>query len=467
MKEIKREYLPLYSFYDRTGIAKHLTEMAAKGWLLEKLNGWCWSYRRIEPKQLHFTVTFFPSATQFDPYPAEGLETFWDFCAEAGWVLAASNAQVQVFYSEQERPVPMETDSKAAFENIHRTMKKGTLRSYWTLLVLGILEALLFLWQVWQNPIDQLSSMIQLNALFAFVPLILLALIELARYYRWRKRAAAALELGDTLPELGSARWLSILILALTGIELLVLAIVCLRDSRGMALTIIMALLYMGLMFFLANGVRKAMQHLHCKPMMNRLVTSGVIIAMTIGMMAGMIALVFKTNGLFTDSNVVETYEYHGMTWDVYADPLPLTIQDLVPTDYTQWSTRLTRDSSPLLTHLEATQRPRMDALEQPDLSYEIVIVKAGFLYGLCKQEYIDWVERDNDKLPPEYWSEYRPIDSAPWGASKVYQQYASGEPRNQFLLCWPDRIAEIHFDLEWEITEALMETVGEKLINA
>ena len=42
MKEIKREYLPLYSFYDRSGIAKHLEDMAARGWLLEKLSSWCW-----------------------------------------------------------------------------------------------------------------------------------------------------------------------------------------------------------------------------------------------------------------------------------------------------------------------------------------------------------------------------------------------------------------------------------------
>lgn len=467
MREIKREYLPLYSFFDRTGIAKHLTEMAAKGWLLEELNGWYWSYRRIEPKELQFTVTFFPEATQFAPYPVEGQETFWDFCAEAGWKLAASNAQAQVFYNEQPDPVPMETDPETTFENIHRTMKKSSLRSYWTVLALGLAETLFFLWLVWDDPIDQLSSMIQLNTLFAFVPVIIMSVIELTRYYRWRKRAQAALELGNQLPELRSARWLSILILVLVGIDLLVLIFVCLRESRGMILTMVITLLYMGLMFFLADGVRRAMQRLRFKPGINRLVTFGVIIAMTIGMMAGMIALVFKTNGLFADSDAVETYEYRGMTWDVYADPLPLTIQDLKETDYDQWSTKLTRKSSPLLTHLEATQRPRMDALEQWDLSYELVIVKAGFLYNLCKQDYIDWVERDNDKLPQRYWTEYRPVDAAPWGAMEVYQQYSGGEARNQFLICWPDRIAEIHFDWDWEITAPLMKTVGEKLKSA
>ena len=40
MKEIKREYLPLYSFFDRSGVSKHLESMAAKGWLLEKIGPW-------------------------------------------------------------------------------------------------------------------------------------------------------------------------------------------------------------------------------------------------------------------------------------------------------------------------------------------------------------------------------------------------------------------------------------------
>ena len=140
---------------------------------------------------------------------------------------------------------------------------------------------------------------------------------------------------------------------------------------------------------------------------------------------------------------------------------------DLVPDDYDRWSTQLNRNSSPLLTHIEADQRPRLGDGDLPDLSYEIVIVKASFLYDLCKQDYIDWLERDNDKLPQEYWAEYRPVNSAPWGATEVYQRYGSGEPINQFLVCWPDRIAEIDFDWDWEITDELIAITAEKLKTA
>ena len=78
MRETKRELMPQYSYYDRTGIAAHLADMAAQGWMLEKLGAWSWRYRRTEPKKLRFAVTYFPAASQFDPGPSEGLETYRD-----------------------------------------------------------------------------------------------------------------------------------------------------------------------------------------------------------------------------------------------------------------------------------------------------------------------------------------------------------------------------------------------------
>ena len=202
MKNTKRELLLLYSYYDRKGISAHLEQMAAKGWMLEQMGPYVWTYRRIEPKKLVFSVTYFPKASQFDPYPAEGLETFREFCAEAGWVLACDNAQVQIFYNENPNPTPIETDPEADFKNIHSTMQKSFLKSYWMLLGLSLFEICFLVWQLFNDPIDQFSSPLQLNATLGFLPLFVLTAIELARYYRWRKKCHAALELGDPLPEL-------------------------------------------------------------------------------------------------------------------------------------------------------------------------------------------------------------------------------------------------------------------------
>lgn len=468
MSKTKREWFPLYSFYDRSGVARHLEEMAAKGWMLEKLNGFCWQYRRMEPQQLRFSVTYFPTASQFAPAPVEGLQTFWDFCAEAGWILAADNAQVQVFYHEDPNATPIETDPETDFQTIRRTMKKSTVSSYWTLLALSLFECGFLFWRLLDDPIDQFSSALQLNSTFGFVPLALLSAIELVRYYRWQKRCRSALESGDALPELRSARWLGILILILAGVQLLTLLSTSLQFSKGMAITMVFMLLYLCLMFFLANSIRKTLQRLHVKSWINKAVTVGVIAALMIGMFSGMIALVFKTSGSwFEESENVTTYEVNGHTFKQYHDELPLTVSDLVPDDYENWSTRLQTDSSFLLTHIDANQRGRVGDPDIPDLSYEVVIVKAPFLYNLCKNDFINWLERDNDKLPEEHWSLYQPVDPGPWGALEVYQQCSAGEFYNQFLVCWPDRIVEINFDWNWVITEDLISIAVQQLKNA
>lgn len=85
MKHTKREWMPLYSFLDRKRVTDHLADMAARGWMLDRLGTWSWHYRRTEPKQLRFAVTFFAGAGRFSPAPAAGLDTFQDYCAQAGW----------------------------------------------------------------------------------------------------------------------------------------------------------------------------------------------------------------------------------------------------------------------------------------------------------------------------------------------------------------------------------------------
>ena len=80
--QAKRWELNLYSFYDHTGMERHLEKMAAKGWLLDSIGTTLWRYRRIEPQRLRFSVAYYPDATESDPItPSEGELTFWDYCA--------------------------------------------------------------------------------------------------------------------------------------------------------------------------------------------------------------------------------------------------------------------------------------------------------------------------------------------------------------------------------------------------
>ena len=465
MKNTKREWMPLYSYLDRTAITAHLSDMAAQGWMLEKIGGWSWRYHRAGPRKLRFALVFFP-ASQFDPGPSENLATYRDYCAAAGWGLAAGSAQVQIFYSEDENAVPIETDPAVELSNIRRCVKKGFLGSYWALLALSLFQILFQCYRIWTDPVDTLSSTASLATVLNWLPLDALILAELTRYYRWQRKAQAAADAGVPLPDLRSMRWLGILVMVWAGVIILWM-LASYWGSRGMFLLMAGMLLYMGLILLLSFAARDAMKHLKAPRWANIAVTFGIIIALTVGGMAGMMALVFRNSGSgwLEDHPPVETYEYHGWTWSVYHDDIPLRIEDLVDTGYDRWSTEARVDSTFLLTHGTYSQRPRMDeSRDLPDLEYEIVTVKAGFFYDLCKKDFISRVERHNKELPQEYWDEYRLTDAPAWGASEVYQRYYSGEPSNQFLVCWPGRMAEVNFDWSWTVTEDMMSTAAEAL---
>ena len=137
MKDKKRRF-EIFSFLDYTGIAAHLSKMAEKGWMVESMTNFGWTYRRIEPKKLTFYVSYYPKASEFDPEPTEEQKIFHDFCEHTGWILAAVSAQMQIFYNERENPVPIETDPMLEVETIHAAAKKSYLPAYFVLLAVGI-----------------------------------------------------------------------------------------------------------------------------------------------------------------------------------------------------------------------------------------------------------------------------------------------------------------------------------------
>lgn len=49
-----------FSFYDHSGIEAHLSRMARKGWMIQSISNGFWTYRKAEPRNLHFAVTVFP-----------------------------------------------------------------------------------------------------------------------------------------------------------------------------------------------------------------------------------------------------------------------------------------------------------------------------------------------------------------------------------------------------------------------
>lgn len=93
MRETRRCFCK-FSYYDQQAIRETLEDMAARGWMLEKTGSFWWTYRRMEPQKLRFSVTYFPNASEFDPGLTEGELTKLDYCRRDGWELVARWGEV-------------------------------------------------------------------------------------------------------------------------------------------------------------------------------------------------------------------------------------------------------------------------------------------------------------------------------------------------------------------------------------
>lgn len=463
----KKWRFELYSIWDHTGLEAHLARMAEEGWLLEKVSNFGWTYRRIAPQKLTFCVTYYPKASDFAPEISEEQKTFYAFCQHTGWELAASCAQLQVFYNERENPVPIETDPLLELDTIHRTMKRSALLSHFLLAVLALLQGGMFLSGLRRNLIGQLSSASSLFSGLCWVMVLLLTGSEIAAYYRWRAKARKAAERGEFLAT-NSRIPLQIACLVVVGLGLLwyFLSIFTSGNLVMMAIAPLM-FLGMGLLLFLSHAIKNLLKRMKVSTNVNRIVTLVSIFGMsfalvggiTFGMLAGM------QKGWFAGDR--DTYRYRGSVFPIYRDELPLTVEDLTGQDYGDVYIReMHTSSSFLLAQYESRQHPRFDSenyRELPTLEYTVTLVKVPALYDICKKSLL--AEYDGSD---EYWAnrKYVAQDAAPWGAAEAYrvvdQEFG---PWDIYLLCYSDRIVE--FRPDWELAPEQMALVGEKLGNS
>ena len=462
MKTTKRRFVQ-FNFYDRTGIQDYLEKQAQKGWLLEKITPLGWVFRNMEPKLLHFSVTYFPQASAFDPEPSENQKRFQDFCAHTGWVLAAANAQMQIFYNENENPIPIETDAAIEVETIHKAVKKSFLPAQLALLALGILQGSFFVWRLFSDPIGVLASNVNLFTGLCWTLVLLLTSVEITSYFLWHRKAKKNAEIDGSFVKTKSHRRFQLAVLCFM-FATLGLMFASLGSSR-MALTFLATILVMLVVIALVLSISALMQRLKVSAKVNFIITMIITFVFSFGVAGIAVILIFNgIRNLVPERAPAETYEYNGWTFEVYNDELPLTAEDIMDIEYHEYSCRWTAEESLFLAQFDAVQRPRMDALDMPELKYTITKVKLPILYDWCLQamlsRYDDWFSEDI--YGQIIHDTFEPIDAAPWGANAAYRLCSGDYFMNVYLLCFDDRIIEIHPD--WELMAEQMNIIGQKL---
>lgn len=455
----KKRRMEFFSFYNHTSITAHLEKMALKGWILEEIRNTTWIYRRIEPQKLHFAVSYYPKASAYDPEPTPQQQDFWDFCAHTGWILACTSAQMQIFYNEQENPVPIDTDPELEVETIHEAVWKSYFPGQIVLLAMGLIILFVNLMIFYGNPIAYLSNPAQCFGAICWLVVIFMIAMEFVAYGRWHSKAEEAAENGIFLDTVNTTP-IQISGLAVVGIGAVYLVLSYILPGDTMMQYLLGAMtVYLLILFPLVGATTRLLKRWKASRKVNRIVTSLVSFGMSFLLMQTVImsTLILKEEGYFDKENI-ETYEHMGMTWELCKDELPLKLEDFMDVDAEIYSYERRGDTSLVVSDETMTQVPRYDIQDRinlPELRYRVVEVKLPFLYDMCRRQMVkDLTQAAQLEIPYEYRDKLEPVDAVPWGAEEAYyvvNDYNSWES-NRFYLCYEDSFVDITFD--WTVTE-------------
>lgn len=455
MKEYKRQ-MEMFSLYDQKRIKDRMEKMAADGWLIEQPGNFLWRYRRIRPIKAQFEITYFPKASEFDPEPTEGQRRMEEYCAFDGWKLAAQWGQMQIFYNEAENPRPIETDAVTKVETIHKAMRRSMIPSMLLLVGIIIIQLAMKGWQMSRDLVRVLSTSMELYMIIAWLFLLLSALTELGTYFHWYHRAKRQAENGIFL-EVRTKRWRSLFLLA-ASLVFMILGMSGMLMGRSIFL---LSISYVLVIMITANLIRRWMKKKGYGRGTNRTVSVLAVAAVATLFLAGMTAGIVR-HGLPDERKPVGTYVVENWSRDVYADPLPLYIEDLSGASRYQYSTERRTEETFLAAQTEYRQWALSEEQDALGLEYTVVGIKAPFLYDSCKKAMIGARKDEIVGGKVMLRDSYEPVDAAPWGAKEAYRHLWGDGYRNRYLLCYEDRIVEIRFG--WEPTAAQMAVVGKKL---
>jgi len=451
--------MELFSIHDHVGITSHLEKQARKGWLLEKVGNWGWRYRKIEPQSLRFFVTYFPPASVFDPYPSEGEATFREYCEQAGWKVAASNAQLQVFYTADPNAVPVETDAVVQVENIHAAAKKTTLLSNWLFGIIGVINIITWLITFFENPVILLADYSGWMRAISFSILILLSCTELLSYYLWHRKAVEVAQETGCLHPTKSHRLLQIVSLVILIAALFLWFFV--TQSRRTRIIYAMSLANMALLMALVQGCRILLQKLGVSKTKNKVITLTVDFVLAFLLIGMLPRWIMKMD--LHDKTPVDTYVHYGIVREVYNDPLPVCVEDLLAVDPAGYSKELDVQKTVIAAIYDGIQLERRDSdLVLPDMDYRLVISE---IPSWTEFFWNGWIEDYDAKK--SVWTPYRYLeerDPTPWKAVEAQRSCNRDGEQQEWLIRWEDRFVRLSAD--WELTEEQMGIIAEKLRN-
>ncbi len=424
-----------FAFFDRSAIEAHLARMAEKGLMLDHIGTVLWRYRRTEPKKLRFSAVYFPDCSEYDPEMSESAQSRIEFCEHDGWKLCAQWREMLIFCSENADAVPIETDAVMQLSVIERTMRKSFFPQQVLLLLLGLSQCIIQLGSLLSAPLTFYTNALSVAVLPFWLIFTPTALLDVLRSLLWLRRARSLAE-QDELPEFRPWRIVRVLQFAALGILLVLGAFSA--QWRRILLPIIA---FVFVIIAVSTGLKNLLRRKGVSASANRTINAFAVFVLTL------LLLLFSTLMIllgFHRSDAVGQYQTHGISYDVYADELPIALEELyeIPAEM-QWSRQTEINRSLLALGADCRQWPLTDDPDAPELAYRLYCARFPFILDTFEQTLLDEsagsVVLDGKTMYPQY----EEIPAAPWGAVRAYRR-SDFDSRDHLLLRYEKTILSI-----------------------
>ncbi len=445
----KREIF-MYSLLEFKEIEKRLEKRAAEGWRLKSAGTFYWTYEKAEPKQVHYSIVFFPKTDNLQPEPSDSLVMMREYCEKTGWKLVAEQGQLQIFCNEEENPVPIETEAWIQVKNIHETMKKGIVVTHCILFVCAALQLGLQIMQFFTDPLDWLSMGFNFYMIWCWTFLGTSSAGELIHYYAWYKKAKRLAEEEEILylPKSINVFRTICLTIAMTALALAILALMDFTTGKYGLLVLVWTFVIIGVPL----GVSRFLKKCKVSAKWNRVIIMLLAMVCTVGMTAVIFISVDHDADVIFNRN----------------DEMLLHVSDFREVDEEKLQGYPRKNDSIFLFREEGYQSEHWEEGEDMrlrlHLDYTFIVVKMPFVYDFCKEELIEDKIRYVDVEFGDK-SGYHKVNMPEWKAEEVYQYHNfDGEPENEYLVCYEDRILQIDFG--WDVTDEDIAKVRESIYN-
>ncbi len=451
-----------YAMYHTSDIERKLEQYAEEGLFLTKIGSTLWTFEKGEPKKTKYTVTYFSEGSMFNPDYTDNQLTYFEYAEQSGWKHVSSFHLMQVFSSQEENPVPFETDEREKLDNIKKCMKKSFIPNMIMLLVIFCLNSAMQFTTMLSSPSSFFSNNLGIAALLSSLTVIFQQIVVLNSYRNWCVKSERSVSQGGKCYDKGGEaimrfnRWLLLWVL--------VLVTVIFSDAffSGNRFVVYVTLPMIPLFFIVYLGSINIMKKFKASAFVNKVVSVSALMLTSVLYTIFIFHIIitqYPNRGLDREHRIGTYTNAAGelREYTIYQDEIPLTIEDLyIGFDTTNYSTEAYIASSFLLT--DATyfhNSPPLSTGDTRRLDYSIYETKIGFVYNLVRKE----------MLTPQSWREQITlieIDPRPFNAKEAYAyEYTEGGGLNgEYILLYDDKIIDL--DLRYPLTPEQSAVVAE-----